>query len=261
MPETLAPDQVHIWVTIPESITDPNLINAYHRLMNEKEAAKQRRFHFERHRHQYLVTRALIRTTLSRYAAVPPEGWQFVDNQYGRPEIDPIHKEDIHFNLSHTDGLIVCAVVRGREIGVDVEDITRGGDLVAIADRFFSKQEVKDLHTVASEKQEDRFFDYWTLKESYIKARGMGLSIPLGEFSFHLSDSHDDISISIDPKQQDNPNRWLFRQWRFPDKHKIALCVEREPKPKIDISLKQVIPMNAIKPFPAIQFRQTTDQD
>ena len=254
---TLAPDQVHLWFAIPETITDPHLIKAYHRFMNEKEVVKQARFHFERHRHQYLVTRALIRTTLSQYAAVRPEDWCFVENKYGRPALDPKHGQDLHFNLSHTDGLIACAVVRGREIGVDVENISRGGDLVGIADRFFSKQEVDDLHQVPTTRQEDRFFDYWTLKESYIKARGMGLSIPLGEFSFHISDVHQDIAISIDPKQQDLPERWQFHQWRYQENHKIALCVENAPSPQMEIVLRSIVPLMATKPFSGEKFRSS----
>jgi len=225
--EKLEHGTVHLYLCEPESITDPSLINRYHRLMTPREAEKQARFHFPRHRHQYLVTRALVRTVLSRYAPVAPEAWRFEENEYGRPHIAAAHGQSgLRFNLSHTDGLIVCAVTRDAEIGVDVENISRGGDLVQIADRFFSPSEVADLHKVPTDRQEDRFFDYWTLKESYIKARGMGLSIPLGDFSFHLSDENDDITITIAEKQGDDPARWQFCQWRHGSEHKIALCLE-----------------------------------
>jgi len=250
MPQELPNNEVHIWVTEAETIENPALIRAYHRLMNAKEATRQARFHFPKHRHQFLVGRALIRTTLSRYASVAPENWTFVENEYGRPELAPEHADiPIRFNLSHTDGLIVFAVVSGRELGVDVENITRGGDLVPIADRFFSKAEVADLHTVPPARQEDRFFDYWTLKEAYIKARGMGLSIPLGDFGYKLSDDHDNIEITIDASQGDDPKRWMFRQWRHSPDHKLALCVEREPDPKMTVVLREVVPLDHVKPF------------
>src|SRR5690606_33310169 len=90
------------------------------------------------------------------------------------------------FNLSHTDGLIACAVSRGREVGVDVEWLDRRGGDIDVADRFFSRYEVQALYAQPPERRRDRFFRYWTLKESYIKARGMGLALPLDRFSFEL---------------------------------------------------------------------------
>ena len=246
----LGKDAVHIWFAFPKDIQTPALLQRYHQLLNHEEAVQQKRFHFERHRHAYLVTRALVRTTLSRYARVRPQDWVFEKNQYGRPEIARNHENvpPIHFNLSHTDGLIVCAVTHEREIGVDVEDIKRGGGLIDIADRYFSPHEVAELHTVPAANQESRFFDYWTLKESYIKARGMGLSIPLGDFSFHIGD-HQEISISIAPGQQDPPERWLFAHWFSPPQFKIALSLERLRDTKVDVVLRQVVPMAHDQPI------------
>ena len=92
---------------------------------------------------------------------------------------------DLRFNISHTDGLIACAVTIGREVGVDVEHINR--HLTHdVADRFFAPREVADLQSLPDEEQQRVFFDYWTLKEAYIKARGFGLALPLGDFAFTL---------------------------------------------------------------------------
>jgi len=254
----LPQNEVHLYFSIPEEITDPDLLQRYHALMNPEEAKQQKRFHFERHRHQYLITRAIIRSTLSRYAPeVAPEEWQFEKNEYGRPQIAAVHKDvvPIHFNLSHTDGLIACGIVLDGELGVDVEDIERGGDLINIADRFFSPSEVADLHQLGSAMHTERFFDYWTLKEAYIKARGMGLSIPLEDFSYHLSEDHSDISISIVPKQNDPANRWQFRQWRMGTRHKIALCLEKRPNTSYKAILKKLVPMAEEEPFNCVEFR------
>ncbi len=240
---TLPEDEVHLWLACPEEIQDPDLLARYHAIMSPEEAVKQKRFHFERHRHQYLITRAIIRTQLSRYAPVAPADWVFETNEYGRPHIAPVHDvPPLHFNLSHTDGLIACAIVLGREVGVDVEDVARGGDLVSVADRFFSPSEVRDLHQLPESRHMDRFFDYWTLKESYIKARGMGLSIPLEQFSFHLGDGPD-IRITIDPRQNDPPERWQFRQWRLGERHKIALTLEREPGVSFRVVVRNLVPL------------------
>ena len=98
----------------------------------------------------------------------------------GKPTI--AHPKDIaplSFNLSHTERLIVCLVALDREVGVDAEDTERAGETVEVADRFFSPTEVAALRALPAQSRRRRFFQYWTLKEAYIKARGMGLSLPL----------------------------------------------------------------------------------
>lgn len=256
----LAPHEVHLWYSFPKQIQKPDLLAQYHPLLNEEEAVQQKRFHFERHRHQYLITRAMVRTLLGRYLNIAPEQLRFVKNEYGRPQLVPEQQATpIKFNLSHTDGLIVCGVVAGQEIGVDVEDITRGGDLVQIADRFFSPSEVVDLHKLPEERQEDRFFDYWTMKEAYIKARGMGLSIPLEQFSYSINDLNDHISITIDPRQNDQPNRWQFRQWACHPNYKIALCLERKAGVQYQVVSRKLVPLRSDAPVEVTQFRSSED--
>lgn len=259
-PPDLSPGDCHIWLCRPEEIQDPGLLARYHELMSPEEAKRQARFHFERHRHQFLVARALIRTSLSHYAAPLPHEWLFVANEYGRPNIDPAMKlaRDLRFNLSHTDGLIACAVTLNGDVGVDVENLERGGDLVGIADRYFSGSEVSDLMALPAHQQEDAFFDYWTLKESYIKARGMGLAIPLRDFSFHLSQDHDEIGFTVAEHQDDVAERRCFVQWRIKPRHKLSLCLERAHI-KSALSLYWSQPMMGSSAFSQASFRQTCD--
>jgi 4'-phosphopantetheinyl transferase len=116
---------------------------------------------FGRDRRRFLLTRALVRTMLSRYAAVAPAEWAFITNVHGRPEIldRPRGVPDLRFNLSHTDGLIACAVTIGREVGIDVEHIQR--HLTHdIAGRFFAPREVNDLKALPETEQPRAFFDY-----------------------------------------------------------------------------------------------------
>ena len=115
-----------------------------------------------------------------------------------KSRFDPFPLPPVRFNLSHTDGLAVCAVVLKHDIGVDVEHRQRRVVSENIARRFFSPSEVREFESLPERMQQDRFFQYWTLKESYIKARGMGLSIPLEKFSFHLL-KNKPIRISFDP--------------------------------------------------------------
>jgi 4'-phosphopantetheinyl transferase len=225
--EQIDSGQVYLWLAYLDEITDARLLAECRLLLNQEEQRQQLRFHFERDRHRYLVTRAMQRTVLSKYVDIAPRDWRFISNDYGRPSIAAEHAaaRGIEFNLSHTDGLVVMAVTRERSIGVDVENTrTREVD-IGIADWFFAPEEVVALRTLPDEQQQQRFFEYWTLKESYIKARGMGLSIPLKRFAFHLEDP-EQIRLTIHPGLQDYAERWWFRQLRIDHDHLTALCAE-----------------------------------
>jgi 4'-phosphopantetheinyl transferase len=242
--ETPLETEAHLWIARPPLIRDPDLILAYDALLTADERAKVARYRFEKDRHTSLVTRALVRTVLSRYAAVPPGVWRFVANQYGRPEIaEPREARALRFNLSHTEGLVVCLVSRDREVGVDVEDRARGGDLLDVADRFFSPFEVKALRAVPPEAQMDRFFLYWTLKESYIKARGMGLALSLSAFSFDLDSPGSGVRVLFDPSLEDDPARWQFTAMSYGRRHAIAAGVERSREFDVRIVLRETVPL------------------
>ena len=170
----------------------------------------------------------MVRSVLSRYLPIAPEQWQFRANPYGRPEVanEDAEARRITFNLSHTHGLIVLGVALDRAIGVDVENVREQRAAIEIADRFFAPDEVAALRALPEEQQEQRFFEYWTLKESYIKARGMGLSIPLDRFAFDVEDRAE-IRLTIDPSLGDRAERWAF--WRLEPKpqYVVAVCGAR----------------------------------
>lgn len=194
-------------------------------------------------RRQFLLTRALLRTTLSRYRPHPPQRWRFVANRYGRPAVaEPPCA--LNFNLSHTHGLVVCAVSGGRTVGVDVEYLDRNTDTAGIAERFFSASETAALLALPAAAQRERFFAYWTLKESYMKARGMGLALPLGQFSFELDETGGRIGIRFGPQVDDRPERWRFWRHRPGPAHRLALCVERrDDDPPLQVSLRRTLPL------------------
>jgi len=225
----------------PDGIRDEKLLRAYDELLAEDERKKRDRFRFEKDQHSCLVTRALVRTVLSKYTDVTPGAWRFVTNEYGRPEIDePVDARWLKFNLSHTNGLIALIVARDREVGVDVEDRERRGRLLNVADRYFSPSEVEALRALPEGEQLDRFFLYWTLKESYIKARGMGLAIPLSQFSFAIA-SH--ISIAFDAKLDDDPDRWQFTAMSVGRRHALAASMRRGAHEDMRLLLHETVPL------------------
>jgi 4'-phosphopantetheinyl transferase len=244
---TLALGQIDVWACFYPEIRDEALLNRYRAMMSDAERQKELGFRFPKDRHCYVVTRALLRTVLSRYAELDPAQWSFALNAYGKPEISNPYraKQRVSFNLSHTDGLIVLGIAAGTALGVDTENVNTRGATIDIAESFFAADEIAALRQLTAEEQNKRFFSYWTLKEAYVKARGMGLSIPLDEISFHLSDDDPGTEISFRSPLKD-PSTW--RVWQFcpsPD-HLVALCIEHNEQISIEseIAVRKAVPLH-----------------
>jgi 4'-phosphopantetheinyl transferase len=247
---SLTRDEIHLWLAFYDEITEAHLHSAYRELLNAEEKNQEPRFYFERDQRRYLVTRALARTVLSRYEPVHPREWIFSSNAYGRPEVanTPAKDSGLSFNISHTHSLIVLGVTRSRALGVDVENFRAREVSMDIADRYFAPQEVTALNAVPQHQQQYRFFEYWTFKEAYIKARGMGLSLPLDKFSFHYP--HDRaVEISIDPELADPAARWQFWQFQPTPEYLVAICAERVGIQSPGLVVRQAIPMLSEKDF------------
>lgn len=241
-------DSIDIWLAFYHGLEDEAHAARLRVLLSEDERVQEPRYYFADDRKRYLVTRALVRTVLSRYAPIAPCDWVFAKNDYGRPHIasDTLtactEAQSLRFNISHTRGLIALAVTRGREVGVDVENLTTRAVSLGIADRFFSPMEVAELGQVPVHAQQDKFFEYWTFKESYIKARGMGLSLPLNRFSFHYPHARA-VRIVIEPDLEDDAERWSFWQCRPGTEYLLALCAERRPGPPPVVRLLRLLPL------------------
>jgi 4'-phosphopantetheinyl transferase len=105
-----------------------------------------------------------------------------------------------------------------------------------VADRFFAPSEAAWLRQTPAERRWETFLDFWTLKEAYIKARGLGLNLPLDEFAFHLGSS--EVSISFSPPLQDDPRYWQFVRYSLDRSHKLAVALHRPPGQEIRVKLR-----------------------
>jgi 4'-phosphopantetheinyl transferase len=227
--------QVDIWLTCLDGVSR-ELERSYLQLLSEAERAQWRRFVAQDAQLQYLVSRALVRTTLSRYAEIPEHAWQFEANHYGRPHVSqPRTVPEFRFNLSNTSGLVVCAITTDCEVGIDVENIARSVDTDALAPSVFAAIELADFRRNPAPERRERFFSYWTLKEAYIKARGVGLSIPLDAFWFDLSGPSPLLHVT--DRCRDDPQRWRFRQYAPTADHRmsVAVAVPRGAEPAIHL--------------------------
>jgi 4'-phosphopantetheinyl transferase len=242
----LTPAEIHLWLAFYDEITEEGLHSAYRELLNAAEKEQEARFYFARDRRRYLITRALVRMVLSRYVSIHPREWIFSTNAYGRPDIVNAQARDAYlsFNISHTHSLIVLGVTKRRALGVDVENFRAREASIDIADRYFAPQEVAALTAAPPHQRQYRFFEYWTFKEAYIKARGMGLSLPLEKFCFYYPDDHA-VEIAIQPELADDSVRWQFWQLRPTSQYLLAVCAERIGVQRSKLIVRQTIPMQS----------------
>lgn len=238
---TLSFDRVDIWLLFASAVT-VNLIDSYRDLLTAEEKHKEQHFYFKRDRISYLLTRVLIRTTLSRYIPIAPKDWHFEPDRYGRPRAVNSHKllHKLSFNISHTDGLIVLAVTVDRAVGIDAEYLHRTIS-TNVLESYFSTHETNMLHKLPSSMRRIHCLDLWTFKESYIKARGTGLSMPLNKFSINLTNSNE-APISFDGID-DLPDRWAFYRIRPSTDYTMALCIERLTNTEPLLVNRTVVPL------------------
>ena len=222
----LASPQIDLWLCAPPQLAAGDSLRAYVELLNDDERERYRRLKFPQHQREYLASHALLRTALSCYADMDPVAWRFTRNEYGKPAIENPLAEPLQFNLSHTSGLTLCAIGRGAEIGADVEFHSNSQALLEVADHYFSEREVADLRGLPVDEQGDAFFRYWTLKESYIKAKGEGLSIPLDSFSFYF-DERQRIHCEAAPGVSLD-GAWSFASFQLSPCYTAAVAVHSE---------------------------------
>ena len=218
--------EAHVWLTSPEVITDETLLDRYRRLLSPEEKTQLQEIGSARVRHQYLVTRALVRSTLSRYVAVAPEDWVFEIRAGGRPEIAEPSGTGLRFNVSHTRGVVACLVTDGIDAGVDVENMERSRDVRGLAERRFAAEEAAELRACPAGAEQRHFFGLWTLKESYLKARGQGITLPLRSVVF-LFGGDEGLRVRLDPPLEKRAADWQFGLFEHSSSVLMAVALER----------------------------------
>jgi 4'-phosphopantetheinyl transferase len=219
----LAVDEVHVWLAFDGEIHDDVLLRGYEAMLEPAEHERRARFMSEQLRHQFLVTRALQRTMLAEYApGAEPSDLRFVMGEQGKPALAPEFAAlKLHFNVAHTQGLVALAVSRKPTLGIDVENATARTAPVEIANRFFSAGEARDLADLPPAGQSSRFYALWTLKESWLKATGLGIAAGLGNVSFEFGSDDRATRVSI---LNDDAREWTFWQARPSVEHVLAVA-------------------------------------
>lgn len=242
----LAPRRIQVWWGRPDQL-GPACLARHADLLPADERAAVARFAFEEDRHESLLARVMVRQVLAQIpGGLPPDVWTFSRTPLGRPFITNAGFDEVSFSLSHTRSLVVVALTARAELGVDVESLVRRAPL-HLADRYFAGPEAADLRRMPLELRERRFFDYWTLKEAFIKARGLGLTLPLDTFWFQFPSPG---AVAIEFCQElaasgESAGRWRFHLGELAPAHALAVACATDGGEPIEVTFHPVAPLLA----------------
>lgn len=221
----LAEGDVHVWqIALDRPVCHDADVRSS---LAPDELARATRFVFPADRERFVAARGALRQVLARYVGCAPRQVQFGYGQHGKPTLrGPGAAVGLTFNLSHTRDRALCAVARGRAVGVDVEAIRPEVAIDAIARTTFSPAERARLAALPPAERLAAFFACWTRKEAYLKARGDGLTYPLDRFDVSLGPGEAPALLG----SREGPaevRRWELRALDLGERYAAALAVAR----------------------------------
>ena len=200
---------------------------AHSSILDDDEQRRWRRYQSAEARALFVVAHVATRHVLSHAHGRDPASWRFERGAHGRPEIIG-GPPGVRFNLSHTDGMIALLLHGDADHGVDVEHTGRETDIESVARRVFTESEQASIRAQPTGGRADRFYQLWTLKEAFIKAKGAGLAMPLQQFGFAISaaagGSDPLIEFRCDRAIDPAPDRWQFTTLRPTDDHVVSIA-------------------------------------
>ena len=210
----------------PESIA-PELARArYLAILSQAERSQHDRFRFDDDRHTYLVAHALVRSTLGGILGAVPSSLEFEIGEHGKPELRHHDYAGVRFNLSHTRGLVACALTHGDDVGVDVEQIDRKLEIDNLARSVLSDDEQSALAPLLGSARRERFFRHWTLKEAYVKAVGRGISLPLRSLHVEIAEARSP-AFEFRAPFEDDTRLWSLASEALNGSHVLGIAVRR----------------------------------
>lgn len=234
----MAPGDVRAWFSDTSALAaDANLRARAVAWLTSDERARADRYRHDRDRLMFLLGRVMARRLVGQALGIAPTAWPWREGPQGRPEI-ATPQTPLHFNLAHSADLVCCVLASGREVGIDVEDIERAATDPAIVTRFCSPDEAAAI-AVGTAGWRERFLEVWTLKEAYLKARGVGISVHLADISFSIGDR---VRLEFRGSLAAADKRWAFQLERPTPRHLLAMAAS---------TADGVEPAFALEPFPA----------
>ena len=231
---SLANHDIHLWLSFERSADEPAL-RTMRALLQPAEIERVDKAYSEEVRLRFLAARAMQRTVLARYApGADPAGFRFVTGEHGKPELAPEFAAlGLHFNVTHTEGLVGIAVSRHRDVGFDAENLNERTTALKLARRYFTAEEARNLEALPLTEQPVRFYSLWTLKEAWMKATGRGIAAGLDNAAFSLDEKHRVAGLSFAAYDASD---WRFWQFTPTHEHVLALAL-RAPGQTRDVAV------------------------
>jgi 4'-phosphopantetheinyl transferase len=218
-------NEVHVW----RARLDAQWSWTFDESLSLDDRTRADRFRFESDRRKFCVARASLRLILARYLKAKPGRLQLDTTEYGKPYFaDQKTSQGLRFNLSHSHQLALIAITRDREVGIDLEYIRHDFVTDEVAAHFFSRSEVEEFCAVPPELKTQSFFNCWTRKEAYIKARGEGLYCPLDQFDVTVAPGTP-ARLLNSRIESGEVARWSFKELHPEAGYAATLAVEGEP--------------------------------
>lgn len=204
---SLGDREIQVWRIALD--VDPEQRHALAGLLSPEEEFRAQQYHFEVDRVRFTACRGWLRALLGRFLQVPAHTLTFTHGREGKPVLGD--KTDLRFNVAHSQGLALAAFTRGREVGIDLEQVRPLQDAWKIVEQFFSPHERAVLEDLPADQQLEAFFRCWTRKEAVLKARGDGLSFPLDQLEVTLrpGDAPRLVRVANQPEES--------QRWRLAD--------------------------------------------
>ena len=235
----LCQNEIQVWYVTPQTFSDVATQHKLRSWLSESELTAHKAFRFEHDQQTYLVAHAFLRATLACYTGVNPANLQFQTNPFNKPYIAaPLEALGLHFNLSHTAGIVALALTKLGPVGIDAESTPPAKNVSDIAIDILTSSEYANLMQHNSADRLSRLMKYWTLKEAFVKATGIGLTYGLQTFEFDLDAQPQPLIRFLSPTDT-HASDWKFQQIVLPSGHILAIACHQPDQPNINISFKE----------------------
>lgn len=207
----LKTNEIQLWILHWKDLE--HWVRHYQKILSEEEREYVNHFNNHEDRMRSAVGKILIRKLLAQYMNISEETVVISKGRYGKPYID--NEVSIQFNISHSGKMVLAAVSREIIVGIDIEKISQLPEYISLAEHYFTVNEWKNI---AAADSIELFYDYWTAKEAYVKAVGMGLSKDFRSFWIIGSSVIDNSAQQIPWTGQEIevPALWTGRKIKVP---------------------------------------------
>lgn len=217
----LIKNNLHIWkIVYPEINFKSNPIS---NVLHHDEIERANKFYFETDRKRFIVTRAFLKIIMAKILKISPNDIHFSFNKHGKPELE--QNIPIHFNISHSGDIGLIAVSDQGPVGIDVERYRKTMTSGKVAKRFFSADEVDTFLSLPEYQRQEGFFNCWTRKEAFIKALGLGLAMPLSNFSVTLKPGIPAQLLSV-THNNEKASDWLLKDIHMENNYAAAYAIK-----------------------------------